>query len=152
MTWTVYVEYDGDVTAPDEARLRTAVGEVLRDHDYRLALDPLALSLVVPDYTEPHLAALYATAAFRHGCENAAVAVGVQPVLIECASGERSGWKPPELITHGGLAARYGVTTSWVRTLMGRKGAPEPVDVEGGAREAVYERRSALAWVGKELT
>ncbi|MFJ4902964.1 hypothetical protein [Streptomyces sp. NPDC088727] len=152
MTWTVYLEFSGDVAVPDEQRLRTAVDEVLRDNDYRMATGPLSLSLVVPDHEAPHQAVLYSVAAFRHSCENAGVAVGVLPVHIECMSGEQPGWTPSKLISHSGLATHYGVTASWVRMLMGRKGAPDPVEVEGGVREAVYERGEALRWVGQQVT
>ncbi|MGW1436770.1 hypothetical protein ACWD7M_16165 [Streptomyces griseus] len=59
--------------------------------------------------------------------------------------------RPPELISARGLAARYGVTRAYVRMLLAREGAPAPVDVEGGARESVYDLRDALPFMDAHI-
>lgn len=52
----------------------------------------------------------------------------------------------PPLITAGGLADLAGLRVQWVRELMKRKDAPDPVPVEGTDRP-VYEKEAALRYV-----
>ncbi|PPS89572.1 hypothetical protein [Streptomyces sp. MH60] len=50
------------------------------------------------------------------------------------------------LITVKGLANRVGRTPNHVRNLMKYKGAPDPLEIEGGT-EAVYDLETALQYL-----
>ncbi len=66
---------------------------------------------------------------------------------VEMSQGAEAGWVPRGLATANGLAARLGVGPAWVRMLMKRKGAPDPVDIEGGSREIVYDTEAAMKYL-----
>lgn len=56
-----------------------------------------------------------------------------------------------QLITAKGLAARFQLSENWVRVVMGRKGAPDEVPVEGGGRPAIYVTEQAVPWVAGQI-
>ncbi|MFE0490123.1 hypothetical protein [Streptomyces griseoaurantiacus] len=154
-SWTVYVEADMEVSEEEAAR----IGELLaaRAPGAVMAPAPVLGCRFAIDEVLPTRALTAAEGLFLPTVRKALRARRfaedreVEIVRVELSCEAEAGWTPRGLITHTGLAARLGISRQRVNHLMRYKGAPNPVDVEGGDRAAIYDREVALAYL-REVT
>lgn len=80
-------------------------------------------------------------------------------VAVEANVVHFQGWAPdeapnegiPALISRAGLQDRFGITRQYAEQLMNRKGAPDPLPVEGATRGLVYLMNEAVPYVAAAL-
>lgn len=148
-SWTVYVQADMEATEAEVRRVGELLAKGLPGADMapapvlgcRVRLDdeplaPRALAAVQGLF----VVAVRQVFLVQDG--------DVRICRVEMAQGADLGWVPRGLITHKGLADRFGVSPTWVRQLMRYKGAPAPVEVEGG-NEVVYDTQLAVQHIGR---
>jgi hypothetical protein len=147
--WTVYLETDHGEAGPEEC---AAVQEQFHEALGAAVGCPrgtLAVRLTV-DEDGPVRAVQSAVAQFSLALAKARVATGSRVTYAEQAEGRElpADGRTPGLITPQGLADRFGHKRQWIGQLLLRKGAPEPVPVEGDhARLRVYRTDHAVPYI-----
>lgn len=146
----VYLETDhGPASAQECAAVQERLHKGL-EPDVGTPYGSLAVTLVVQaEYVNK--AVQLAEAVFSEALLRAQVALDSSVVRAEV-------WEPtserrdvPALITHRGLAELFSISRQYVNRLMERKGAPEPVEVEGSDRAAIYVRDQAKPYIASRL-
>jgi hypothetical protein len=150
--WTVHLATDErGLDGSGALALETAIGRAQRVTGIRVDTRPTLAFTVVVDRNFPTEALDEVLTACRREMRNA-VGGDLQPVRIECVHGDRPDWRPGRLITHRGLAERFGVSEAWARKLMTDDNCPvDPVPVEGGDRAAIYPAEPAVAYMATKV-
>jgi hypothetical protein len=132
--WTVFLETDADTPAP--------VCQAVEGH---LPLDGFVSA------PQGALCAFVTVPGAAGAGHAVTVAEALAVVRAEAIPADRvATWTPqiPPLATPASLAAQTGKSKNWVRQLLARKGAPDPVPVEG-ERATIYVKATALAYLRK---
>jgi hypothetical protein len=145
-SWTVYVESGVEATESQVAR----VGELLEKKapGSSMAPPPFVGCLVRVDDAPLPTRALMAVQGLLVLSITQALGINDAEIRIRRVkmSTAESEVTHQRLITAKGLAEHFGWSASYVRTRMRFKGAPAPVEIEGGA-EYVYCRDKAIAYL-----
>lgn len=150
--WTVHLATDErGLTASGGLILEAAIGQAPRVAGVRVDTRPVLAFTVVIDRQFPAEALDEVLAVCRREMHDA-VGGDLRPVRIECLYGDQPDWRPGRLITHRGLAKRFGVSEAWARKLMTDDDCTvRPVTVEGGDRAAIYPVEPAVAYMATKV-